>query len=588
MNDRLRSILSTAWNEPRHFFFWLAMLSICGFIVAVGGAAMIGPATFLAFVALGSILCFVVCIPACVLAWIPPVRRLFSWLLRRRFLALVCLATLVALFYAIEDWRGRRAWQSYKRAWEAKGERFDLASFIPPPVPDDQNFFASPLWEDPHFAETNRSMARDDTNRQECLVITVNDPIGGYNPSVGSWIKGQGVDLATWQAFYRGSNNLFSAKSGPPTNYFPIAKQPQTPAADVLLALTKLKETRQLLIAASARPQARAWVNYDAGYAMQLTYLARMKAISQYLSLHEYAALTAGDRETALEDVKLSFRLIEALRGEPILVSQLVRIAMVHIALQPVWEGLADRQWTASELSAIECELGKLDFLSDYQFAMRGERAFNVWWVDYIRKAGISGLNEMSAPREDSGHFELEQFLGKATFRLIPAGWVDQNKLSLCCLHENYLLPLVGDSDQRVVSPTAIQKANSALGRQGWRPYDAFSGLLFPALTRFAERCARSQSTVDLARVACALERYRQANGQFPDTLPALAPKFIAKLPHDVINGQPLKYRRTDDGQFVLYSVGLNETDDGGTVVLMKNGGVDLNKGDWVWRYPAR
>ena len=219
---------------------------------------------------------------------------------------------------------------------------------------------------------------------------------------------------------------------------------------------------------------------------------------------------------------------------------------------------------------------------------MRGERACSLWWVDYIRKAGISGLNEMSAPREDSGHFELEQFLGKATFRLIPAGWFDQNKLSLCRMHEKYLLPLVGDQDRRVVSPAAIQKANSALGRQRMRPYDLFSRMLLPALGRFAEKCARAQSSVDLARVACALERYRLANGQFPDTLDALVPKFIAKLPHDVINGQPLKYRRTDDGQFVLYSVGSNETDDGGTVELTKNGNLDQNKGDWVWRYPAR
>ena len=103
----------------------------------------------LAFVALGCILCFLVSIPAFILAWIPPVRRLFSWLLRRRFLVLGCLVTLVALFYAIEDWRGRQAWQSYKRAWEAKGERFDLASFVPPPVPDDQNFFETPLWARP-------------------------------------------------------------------------------------------------------------------------------------------------------------------------------------------------------------------------------------------------------------------------------------------------------------------------------------------------------------------------------------------------------------------------------------------------------
>jgi len=97
MNDRLRSILHTSYNEPRHFFFWLAMLSICGFIASVGGAAMIGPATFLAFVALGCILCFVVCIPAFVLAWIPPVRRLFTWLLCRRFLVLGCLAWISTL-----------------------------------------------------------------------------------------------------------------------------------------------------------------------------------------------------------------------------------------------------------------------------------------------------------------------------------------------------------------------------------------------------------------------------------------------------------------------------------------------------------
>jgi hypothetical protein len=49
-----------------------------------------------------------------------------------------------------------------------------------------------------------------------------------------------------------------------------------------------------------------------------------------------------------------------------------------------------------------------------------------------------------------------------------------------------------------------------------------------------------------------------------------------------------LHYRRTADGQFALYSVGWNETDDGGVVGLNKDGGVDINQGDWVWRYPAK
>ena len=71
--------------------------------------------------------------------------------------------------------------------------------------------------------------------------------------------------------------------------------------------------------------------------------------------------------------------------------------------------------------------------------------------------------------------------------------------------------------------------------------------------------------------MAIALERYRLAHGEYPESLDVLAPQFMAKLPHDIINGQPLHYRRTSDGQFVLYSVGWNETDDGGVVGFTKS-----------------
>ena len=592
MNDKLRSILHTAWNEPRHFFFWLTILSICGFAAIMAGFVAVntslrGPILVLAYVTLGCILCFLVSFPAFILAWIPPVRRLFTRLLRWRFLVLGCLVTLVALFYAVEDWRGRRAWLNYKHTWEAKGERFDLASFVPPPVPKDQNFFETPLWNDMHFVETNGVNVWEDKDWGSHVVFDIYGPKSKDAPVPGNWMKPQRVDLAGWQAYYRGSNNLFTVQSGPPTNYFPIAKEPKSPAADVLLALSRFETNRQLLIAAAARPQARFWINYDAGFASMLPHLARLKATSQYLSLHADAALKAGDRATALEDVHLLFRLIESIRSEPTLISHLVRIAMLQIGLQPVWEGLADRQWTEADLSVIAGELGKLDFLADYGFAMRGERACcNLWGVDYIRKAGINGLDELFGPSTPSESAELERMMGCAMFSLVPSGWFDQNKLSLCRLHEHYLLPVV-DLQQRVVSPTLVQGSQSAITRLRPRPYDALSRMFLPGVAGCSEKFACAQTSVDLARVACALERYRLANGQFPETLDALTPKFIEKLPHDLINGQPLKYGHTDDGRFALYSVGWNEKDDGGKVELTKSGNADMNKGDWVWRYPA-
>ena len=77
--------------------------------------------------------------------------------------------------------------------------------------------------------------------------------------------------------------------------------------------------------------------------------------------------------------------------------------------------------------------------------------------------------------------------------------------------------------------------------------------------------------------LACALERYRRVEGHYPETLASLAPRFIDRIPHDLINGQSLKYQRTANGSFTLYSVGWNEKDDEGEVSSNRD------QGDWVW-----
>ena len=66
--------------------------------------------------------------------------------LRWLFAGLAALGMLVVLFYAEEDLRGWHAWNKFKHQWEARGEKFDAASAVPPRVPDDQNFAMSPVW----------------------------------------------------------------------------------------------------------------------------------------------------------------------------------------------------------------------------------------------------------------------------------------------------------------------------------------------------------------------------------------------------------------------------------------------------------
>jgi hypothetical protein len=116
------------------------------------------------------------------------------------------------------------------------------------------------------------------------------------------------------------------------------------------------------------------------------------------------------------------------------------------------------------------------------------------------------------------------------------------------------------------------------------------SNLLLQSISWLLTETALAQTRNDETILACALERYRLANGQFPGTLDALSPQYVAAIPADVITGQSLKYRRTDDGQFQLYSVGWNGKDDGGKIGMNKEGnGPDDRQGDWVWpEYPDR
>jgi hypothetical protein len=104
-----------------------------------------------------------------------------------------------------------------------------------------------------------------------------------------------------------------------------------------------------------------------------------------------------------------------------------------------------------------------------------------------------------------------------------------------------------------------------------------------PNFTRATQATVRNQTKISEALVACALERHSAEHGEYPETLAALTPQFIGQIPHDLIGGAPLKYRRTADGKFLLYSIGWNERDDGGVVARNKDGSENRTDGDWVW-----
>ena len=505
---------------------------------------------------------------------------------------------LVALFYAEEDLRGWHAWNKFQHQWEAKGEKFDFASVVPPPVPDDQNFAMSPVWiaEVKYLWQSNPERAKawygDRMDGEEVSRIVAQLPVSvsglvGNNwgshqmpatPEMSShWTTAQATDLKPWQSYYR------DLETTTPTAGIPITPQPQSPAADVLLALSKFDPVIGKLRQDSALPDSRFPVIYttEDPAAILLPHLAVVKRYAQVLQLRATAELQNGQSDKALADVKLILRLNDSVRNETFLISHLVRIAVVNIALQPVWEGMAQHQWSDAQLTELNADLAKLDFLADYKLTMRGEMVFQGGIIDYLHRHPEE-LPNLSG----NGNSVKRSLAARIRWHLIPAGWYYQNRLRCARPIVELYIPL-SDTNRGIISPKAILHADAAVQAETKHPnrYNVIEKLLLPALGNAAKRFAYGQESADLARVAIALERFRLAHGEYPGSLDALEPRFIEKLPQDIINGEPLHYRRSFDGKFLLYSVGWNETDDDGQVGLQKNGVFDNSKGDWVWKY---
>ncbi|HEX5399657.1 MAG TPA: hypothetical protein VFY06_11485, partial [Verrucomicrobiae bacterium] len=176
----------------------------------------------------------------------PKPRR--GWrILRRILIGLAVVATLIAVFYTEEDWRGKHDWETYRRQLEAQGEKLDWQAFVPPPVPDNQNFFTAPIMSNILTGKITMSAYGSDGGPE----LRPRSGQAGY-----AVYRMYPTDLEAWQSYYRDQTNTDADAK------FPVAAQPQTPAKDVLLALSKYDSAVEELRQASRRPYANLPIPY--------------------------------------------------------------------------------------------------------------------------------------------------------------------------------------------------------------------------------------------------------------------------------------------------------------------------------------
>lgn len=93
------------------------------------------------------------------------------------------------------------------------------------------------------------------------------------------------------------------------------------------------------------------------------------------------------------------------------------------------------------------------------------------------------------------------------------------------------------------------------------------------------------RARIEAARLGIALKLYRTLHGAYPDSLHALTPEILDKIPADPFTGRDFIYRKQENG-FLLYSIGPDMKDDGGmprkTPYYTEDG--SPTAGDIVWK----
>ncbi len=488
---------------------------------------------------------------------LPRKRSLAATLLKVWLFFVLLGPALVVGFYQVEKIRGRAAWQAYEKEAKARGVKLALADYIPPQIPDAENFASITIFDDAFRA----SDAKQD----------VPDPFklpadkDGKMPTFADPVKQERVDLAAWQRHFV------------ETKLLPAASE--NAAADVLRALEKYADPLAEFKGASSRPHCRFPVKWeDFTFAALPQWPLVLSAVKIY-ALRASAHLALGDSTAAGDDVQAGLHLVTVTREEPSLIAGLVRISCARILENAVWDGLAGHAWADPELQKIATGLAQLDWLSAYLFALGIERGGTNSAMDNV----IEGRRLLAhVVRVAQGSSPDKASADEWTLWLYPTGWHYRSKLR-SNRHFDEMLTRFDPAQRRWFSGRAVPSSPEHIKDMPTKIRHLLFMLSAPHFEEAHQRFVQTATFTDHTGLACALERFQLARGAFPHALSELAPEFMFAIPAEIVNGEPYCYRRADDGSFVLYSVGTDLHDDGGIIDPKVSA---AKQQDWVWRYP--
>ncbi|MCL4693744.1 MAG: hypothetical protein KJ060_14685 [Candidatus Hydrogenedentes bacterium] len=443
-----------------------------------------------------------------------------------RTVAYAMLAIVVLTFVWL-GWPVRPAYESY---WRAHGYPVTLEELDAwyPAVPDDENR-ALKYMEVAEQMTVSAGPFWTEQKRQQALDPTVELPENVLVVGSGESERGVPFNKVTWDATER---------------YW------QAVTSHVAPELKRLGQDESM--------QSRYNLDLRYGFAVDLPQLAKIRELARELALDSLHWTIADQPNKAVESIEAMVPLANSLDQEPLLISQLVRIAVFGIAYDTT-EDIMSRSVLRDDA------LAKLN--ETFADAMPASEERMILDRAMIGEATMSLRVVASPDLLASTAFEADHAVSASTTLFWQmAGPAEAERMAML---RHYA---------RLLSHSASERTSYGVSNDDgdWIAEDTalftpFAAITLPATGRAYDAEWRIRTQFDIARAAIAVERYRLASGVLPDTLQQLVPNYLAEVPMDYYAefNEPLGYRRLGDTSYVVYSIGQDRQDDQG--VEMEN-----------------
>ncbi len=511
-------------------------------------------------------------------------RRLYSHRFIRILLWLfITLITLVFLLFVWTNWSGKRRWAATLAQIEREGETLDFRKLLPKTPPEEANLLA---------IEPLRGIAaviEEDVNKGEPAakrkaLEAMKWIIQGKVPRSNGVSLGQSTAMAEWVKFVRESK------------FLDVPADSSSTSRDLLNALdAKFPLLKQLTEQLTQRPQAmftpsmREREMPEMLFSLQLPHYTIAQSLARTLALRARAAMDAKDSQEAARSILVLKRISAACESEALLIGFLVGITTDVMATEAVWHGLHERVLTAADLNLLQIAFMADDGDKSLLLAMRGEMAAGLSTLAFLQEAR-AGRKKISQERLSA--LSDVMALSANTYRVLPDGLFDHWKSVAADVELRFLIqPLKQEGIAAVVrAGKAMDREFMEKGNLVLHADHIMARLIVPAVKQISSNALLAQVRSRQAVAAIALERFYLKNTKYPTRLDELRPDFLASVPLDPCDGKPMRYRLSESGRYLLWSVGFDGKDDAGKVNEAKPGDSSaLRKpgylGDWTWQY---